>query len=91
MASLGSAILLMRNPKRAYLRWAGFCVMAIGGINILSQVDVAFNITDTTAKTRPWDLFFKLGFGEEPIISVILGILAVVLFVLDYRVRKENI
>ena len=81
----------MRNPKRAFLRWAGFCVMAIASINILSQVDVAFKITDTAEETRPWDFFFKLGFGEEPIISVILGILAVVLFVLDYLVRKENL
>ena len=91
LASLGSTILLLRNPKRAYLRWAGFCVMAISGINILSQIDVAFNITDTTKETRPWDLIFKLGFGEEPMVSILLGILAIVLFVLDYRVRKENL
>ncbi|MEO0684625.1 MAG: COR domain-containing protein, partial [Cyanobacteria bacterium J06649_11] len=91
VASLVATVLLMRNPKRVYLRWAGFCVMAIAGINILSQIDVAFNVTNTTEENRPWDLFFKLGFGEEPIISVILGILAAVLFVLDYRVRKERL
>jgi hypothetical protein len=91
VASLGSLILLWRNPKRVYLRWAGFCVMAIAGINILSQIDVAFKIADATKEARPWDLLFKLGFGEEPILSVILGILALVLFVLDYRVRKEKL
>ncbi len=91
LTSFGSTILLLRNPKRAYLRWAGFCVMAISGINILSQIDVAFNITDTTEETRPWELLFKLGFGEEPIVSILLGVLAIVLFVLDYRVRKDNL
>ncbi len=90
IASLASALLLLHNPKRVYLRWAGFCVMAIASINILSQIDIAFKITNSETSS-PWDLFFKLGFGEEPIISVILGILAVVLFVLDYRMRKEKL
>ena len=91
ITALVSTFLLMRNPKRAYLRWAGFCVMTVGGINILSQIDVAFKIIDTTEKTRPWDLLFKLGLGDEPIISVILGILAGALFWFDYKVRKENL
>ena len=86
-----AVFLLLRNPKRVYLRWAAFCVTAIAGINILSQIDVLYKITDNSEASRPWDLFFKLGFGEEPIISVILGILAAGLFWLDYRMRKEKL
>jgi len=87
-SSIISIFLLMRNPKRVYLRSATYCILAIGGINILSQIDIAFNVTNSTEQTNPWDFFFKLGFGETPIVTIILGILAILLFVLDYKMRK---
>ena len=91
ITALVATILLLRNPKRVYLRLATFCLIAIAGINILSQIDVAYKITDNTEAARPWDLAFKLGFGEEPIISVILGLLAAGLFYLDFRMRREGL
>jgi len=89
-STLISIVLLWRNPNRAYLRWAGYCVMALSSLNILSQIDVAFNIIDKTEEERPWAFLFKLGFGEEPFISGILGVLAMGLFILDFRMRKDN-
>jgi len=90
ITSVVSAFLLMRNPNRVYLRWAAVCISLIGSANILSQIDTFFNITNTTNEERPWEFFFKLGFGDEPIVTVVLGVIAIVLFVLDFKMRKKG-
>lgn len=81
LSALVGVVLLMRNPKNRYFRQASYCLAVIGGINILSQLEVVFN-TD--------NLLFNLGIGDQPIISVLFGIVAVVLFYLDYQERKND-
>ncbi len=84
-----SVLLLLRNPARVYLRWATFCLACIGGFNILSQLDLKFQLSDKTDAAGPFDLLFQLGFDDAPVVTLVLGAVAAYLFFLDYRMRQR--
>jgi len=88
-ATIVFIIIQRRNPKRVYLRWAVFCLSAIGGINTLGKLNIVYEITDTS-ENAPWHLLFDLGYDDNIIPTIILGILAAVLFVLDFRMRRKD-
>ncbi len=82
-------ILIKNDPKNKYFRTGVWIIGIIGIINFLPNLDTAFEISKDKSNT-PWRFFFKLGIQDTWYVSILLLILSILLFVIQYRVDTTS-